>query len=624
MSGTGKKKTKKSKASRFATQAIPPFRPKKSGAGGDRGSSGAGAGSGSAAGGTAAAGGDGGSTTSGHKAGGHGFAAGAAPAPAAGGTAGAAKNKSKKKTGPSAPVAALLAMDADLELDAIPGGVLSTTEPLSEDSESDEGSADYKKGGYHPVDIGHTFNSRFRVVRKLGWGHFSTVWLALDEDSGRYVALKIVKSSPHYMEAAEDEVKLLARASEHDVGGKQPVVHLIDHFVHYGPHGKHVCMVFEVLHCNLLRLIKQSNYNGLPLDIVRRIAKQVLEGLAFLHDECGIIHTDLKPENVLLTISEEELQEMAATPPNLAHVRGFGRRRDRKLRRKQSKAKKEKNKSNASLNGKGGDGERATRGTEATRASEDAAAEGASASESRSPSKKRRKEVKVDLSTKVKIADLGNACWVDKHFTDDIQTRQYRAPEVILGAGYSTKVDVWSLACMIFELCTGDFLFNPHSGGYYSRDEDHLARLIETLGPMPRAVATRGKYARDFFTRRGELRNIRNLREWRIHAVLREKYGWPLKEAVALSFFLQPMLEFDPKSRASAADMLKHPWLSQSTGDAGPAPAPETADSAGPTQPQSADDGPSDDAAASSTAASSSEAAAATTAATSVSAAKNE
>merc|ERR1711991_470415 len=97
-----------------------------------------------------------------------------------------------------------------------------------------------------------TFNSRFRVVRKLGWGHFSTVWLALDEDTEQYVALKIVKSSQHYMEAAEDEVKLLAKASEHDTSGSQPVVHLIDHFIHYGPHGKHVCMVFEVLHCNLL------------------------------------------------------------------------------------------------------------------------------------------------------------------------------------------------------------------------------------------------------------------------------------------------------------------------------------------------------------------------------------
>ena len=49
----------------------------------------------------------------------------------------------------------------------------------------------------------------------------------------------------------------------------------------------------------------------------------------------------------------------------------------------------------------------------------------------------------------VKIADLGNACWVHHHFTEDIQTRQYRCLEVLIGAGYDTPADIWSLACMV-------------------------------------------------------------------------------------------------------------------------------------------------------------------------------
>ena len=49
----------------------------------------------------------------------------------------------------------------------------------------------------------------------------------------------------------------------------------------------------------------------------------------------------------------------------------------------------------------------------------------------------------------VKIADLGNACWVGQHFTEDIQTRQYRCLEVLLGAGYGPPADIWSLACMV-------------------------------------------------------------------------------------------------------------------------------------------------------------------------------
>ena len=49
----------------------------------------------------------------------------------------------------------------------------------------------------------------------------------------------------------------------------------------------------------------------------------------------------------------------------------------------------------------------------------------------------------------VKIADLGNACWVDHHFTNDIQTRQYRCPEIILGTRWNQSVDIWSAACLV-------------------------------------------------------------------------------------------------------------------------------------------------------------------------------
>ena len=79
-----------------------------------------------------------------------------------------------------------------------------------------------------------------------------------------------------------------------------------------------------------------------------------------------------------------------------------------------------------------------------------------------------------------KIGDLGNACWVNKHFTDDITTRQYRAPEVIVGFPYSTPVDIWSLACMLFELATGEYLFDPKDSesGNHSRDEGKSERAL--------------------------------------------------------------------------------------------------------------------------------------------------
>lgn len=65
-------------------------------------------------------------------------------------------------------------------------------------------------------------------------------------------------------------------------------------------------MTFEVLGESLLSLMKRYNYKGIPQHIVKRIAKQVLEGLDYLHRECGIVHTDLKPENVLVWIPNTE------------------------------------------------------------------------------------------------------------------------------------------------------------------------------------------------------------------------------------------------------------------------------------------------------------------------------
>lgn len=67
-------------------------------------------------------------------------------------------------------------------------------------------------------------------------------------------------------------------------------------------------MVFEILGVNLLEVLKRYDYKGLPLDLVKEITRQVLMGLDFLNRICRVIHTDLKPENVLLCLTPEEMK----------------------------------------------------------------------------------------------------------------------------------------------------------------------------------------------------------------------------------------------------------------------------------------------------------------------------
>ena len=176
------------------------------------------------------------------------------------------------------------------------------------------------------------FHVRYVVIKKLGWGHFSTVWMVKDRkaiqnnETERFFALKVQKSAEHYTEAAMDEVELLAcihkerikqlgipknkKDSDKVSAGEMAefskyCATLHDSFFHTGPNGRHMCMVFSMLGCNLLSVIKAFNYRGIPIPVVQNMVQGMCKGLDFLHRKCHIIHTDLKPENVLLLHEDE-------------------------------------------------------------------------------------------------------------------------------------------------------------------------------------------------------------------------------------------------------------------------------------------------------------------------------
>ena len=314
-----------------------------------------------------------------------------------------------------------------------------------------------------------------------------------------YVALKIQKSAKHYTEAAMDEVIILKKIADGDPEDAKNVVKLLDKFKHTGPNGQHVCMVFEYLGDNLLTLIKCYNYKGLPIGMVKQIAYHVLVGLDYLHRQLSIIHTDLKPENILLcesidpekSLSEAPLlasteeKQMVLSRNKGSNTSGLTRNQKKKLKRKAKRAlvsgvendKDQQENGQVEPNDDDSDNDEAGPCKE-FQLSVDQVGETSEGQEAPYPDKARRKGLrswfKRDLSSidlRCKIVDLGNACWIHKHFTNDIQTRQYRCPEVLLGAKYSTSADMWSFACIVFELATGDFLFDPHSGDDFDRDE---------------------------------------------------------------------------------------------------------------------------------------------------------
>jgi serine/threonine protein kinase len=211
--------------------------------------------------------------------------------------------------------------------------------PVDEPSCKDEESpAEYNAGGYLPVKVGDTFkHARYRVVRKLGcvsgrlyyvkcinnipilagvtfqlfgWSRTNSASDLLSRSSttdhpfyisiNRHSALKIVKSAGRYAETARDEIKLLSKVASYSPHhpGRSHIVSFLDSFCHQGPEASHICIVFEPLGENLLTLIERNKKKGVPRGLVKVIAKQILLGLQYLHDECDLVHTDIKPENI--------------------------------------------------------------------------------------------------------------------------------------------------------------------------------------------------------------------------------------------------------------------------------------------------------------------------------------
>ncbi|XP_020083903.1 SRSF protein kinase 1-like [Ananas comosus] len=412
---------------------------------------------------------------------------------------------------------------------------MSCSSSSSGSGEEDEGVDAYRKGGYHAVRVGDQFaGGRYVAQRKLGWGNFSTVWLAYDTRSQRFVALKIQKSAADFAQAALHEIEFLSAITKEDPSNSKCIVQLLDHFKHAGPNGQHICLVFEFLGDSLLRLIRYNHYKGIGLNRVRDICRSILVGLDYLHRELGIIHSDLKPENVLLvtTINPAKDPVRSGFTPILERPEGNPNGGvvvnliEKKLKKKAKRAVSRISERRSSTAG---------------------------------VSLRERNLEGIDL--RCKIVDFGNACWVDKQFTDHIQTRQYRAPEVVLGAGYSTSADLWSFACIAYELATGDMMFTPKEGQGFSEDEDHLALMMELLGKMPRKIAISGSRSKEYFDRHGDLKRIRRLKFWPLDRLLVEKYKFSDSDAHEFADFLCPLLDFAPEKRPTAGQCLQHPWL---------------------------------------------------------------
>ncbi|KAF6137207.1 hypothetical protein GIB67_030971 [Kingdonia uniflora] len=349
---------------------------------------------------------------------------------------------------------------------------------------------DDDKDGHFVFALGENLTSRYKIHDKIGEGTFGQVLECWDRETKEMVAIKVVRGIKKYREAAKIEIDVLEKLAKKDRNGTRCV-----QIRNWFDYRNHICIVCEKLGPSLYDFLRKNNYRSFPIDLVRELARQLLESVEFMHD-LTLIHTDLKPENVLLVSSDyiklPEYKVSTRSPKDGAYYK------------------------------------------------------------------------RLPKSSAIKVIDFGSTTYESQAHNYVVSTRHYRAPEVILGTGWSYPCDIWSVGCILVELCTGEALFQTHE------NLEHLAMMERVLGPLPPHMLKRVDRHAEKYVKRGKLywpegavtrESIRSVTKLpRLQNLIMEHVDNSGGEFINL---LQSLLKYDPCDRLTAREALRHPFFTR-------------------------------------------------------------
>lgn len=270
--------------------------------------------------------------------------------------------------------------------------------------------------GHYIIKINDNFANRFIIQKLLGQGTFGKVVACYDKINRETVAIKIIRNIPKYRDAAKIELRVLTTLKKFDNENRNHCIHLRECFDFRG----HICIVTDLLKISLYDFMENNKFIPYPGSHIQAISKQLIRSVTYFHD-LNLIHTDLKPENILLHEDSYQRKQLRSNTIISSYMNlhvGGDKRRPEKV----------------------------------------------------------PKYLKILNNPLIQIIDFGSAIFDDEYHSSIVSTRHYRAPEIVLGVGWSFPCDMWSVGCILVELVIGEPVFRTHD------NLEHLAMIEKVVG----------------------------------------------------------------------------------------------------------------------------------------------
>ncbi|KAH9220936.1 non-specific serine/threonine protein kinase [Leptodontidium sp. 2 PMI_412] len=368
-------------------------------------------------------------------------------------------------------------------------------------------------------------DSSYKVLGKLGYGAYSTIWLcrniryifrdthnveladAKERDDG-FVAIKVctrdIDRSARILRELQFYEHVSSLSSQHH--GQSFIRGLLGTFEITGPIGQHLCLVHPPMHMTIRELQYINQSHQLTKRLLKWTLSNLLNALSFLHDEANVVHTDINPSNIMLTVDDESVLD---------------------------------------------DFERAE-------------------TEEPSPTKvindiriiygSRKLGLPRDsLWGQPVLCDFGEARIGESH-RGLIQPELYRAPEVLFDMEWGSSVDIWNVAVLIWDLFENRHLFNAVDENLQPSATHHVAEMVAYLGLPPLEYIQRGEITKKVFNEQGRWKGAGGTV---VPQLSLEESVSALDGEAKEQFlnFIRSMLKWLPETRKQASEPLKDPWM---------------------------------------------------------------